>query len=71
MADGLDQRLYAPHIREISVTYLQVATPEAEVRAANLDYLDSADVDIAAWSADPEALVVHDAGEELHRLRTG
>ena len=43
--------------------------PEEQVRAANLDYLDPADVDIAAWSADPDALVVHDAGEELYRLR--
>jgi len=40
-------------------------------RAVNLDYLNPADVDPAAWAADPDTLVVPDAGEELYRLRTG
>jgi hypothetical protein len=39
------------------------------VRAANLDYLDPASIDIAAWTADPDTLVVPDAGEVLFRLR--
>jgi nickel-dependent lactate racemase len=123
VADGGEVVLYAPHIREISVTHPQIATigyhcrdyfvkqwdryrhlhwgdlahsthlrgagtydevngerfrvkvtvatgiPEEQVRAANLDYLDPADVDIAAWAADPNALVVPQAGEELYRLR--
>jgi hypothetical protein len=43
--------------------------PEEQVRAANLDYLDPADVDIAAWATDPNAVVVPQAGEELYRLR--
>jgi len=38
-------------------------------RAVNLDYLDPSDVDPAAWAADPDTLVVPDAGEELYRLR--
>ena len=43
--------------------------PAEQVRAANLGYLDPGDVDLAAWAADPDALVVPDAGEELYRLR--
>ena len=38
-------------------------------RAVNLDYLDPAQVDPAAWAAHPGALVVPDAGEDLYRLR--
>ena len=38
-------------------------------RAVNLDYLDPAGIDPAAWARDPETLVVPDAGEELYRLR--
>ena len=33
-------------------------------------YLDPASVDLAAWEADPDALVVPDAGEVLYRLRS-
>ena len=40
-------------------------------RAVNLDYLDPAQVDPAAWAADPDTLVVPNAGEELYRLRSG
>jgi nickel-dependent lactate racemase len=40
-------------------------------RAVNLDYLDPAEVDPEAWAADPDTLVVPDAGEELYRLRAG
>ena len=39
------------------------------MRAANLDYLDPAAVDVEAWAADPHTLVVPDAGEDLFRLR--
>ena len=51
----------------VTVT-LATGIPEATVRAANLDYLDPAAVDIAAYEADPDTLVVHQAGEVLHRL---
>jgi hypothetical protein len=37
------------------------------VESYNLNYLDPADVDIAAMEADPETLVVHNAGEVHHR----
>ena len=38
-------------------------------RAINLDCLDPAKVDPAAWAAEPDTLVVPDAGEDLYRLR--
>ena len=52
----------------IQVT-LATGIPEDVVRAVNLDYLDPALVDVEAWEQDPDTLVVHDAGEVLHRLR--
>ncbi len=45
------------------------ASPKDVVTRANLNYLDPASVDLAAWEADPDALVVPDAGEVLFRLR--
>ncbi len=39
------------------------------MRAVNLDYLDPGAVDLAAWAAEPDTLVVPDAGEDLYRLR--
>ncbi|MBV9951632.1 MAG: DUF2088 domain-containing protein [Acidimicrobiia bacterium] len=48
---------------------LATGIPEPVVKRANLSYLDPADVDVAAWEADPDALVVHDAGEVLYRVR--
>ena len=54
--------------KRVTVT-LATAIPEDEVRAASLDYLDPAEVDIEAMSADPDTLVVHKAGEVLYRLR--
>ncbi|SNR57216.1 lactate racemase domain-containing protein [Blastococcus mobilis] len=48
---------------------LATGIPEDVVRAANLDYLDPAEVDVAAFAADGETLVVPDAGEVLFRLR--
>lgn len=53
----------------VTVT-LATGIPEDVVRAANLDYLDPAEVDVDAWAADPDTLVVPQAGEVLHRLRT-
>jgi nickel-dependent lactate racemase len=54
----------------VTVT-LATGIPEDVVRAVNLDYLDPASVDIAAFEADPDTLVVPHAGEVLHRLRPG
>jgi hypothetical protein len=47
---------------------LATGIPEDVVRAANLDYLDPAEVDVAAFAADGETFVVPDAGEVLFRL---
>jgi nickel-dependent lactate racemase len=52
----------------VTVT-LATGIPEERVRAVNLDYLDPAEVDAEAWAADPDALVVPRAGEDLFRLR--
>ncbi|GAA2552601.1 lactate racemase domain-containing protein [Winogradskya consettensis] len=55
------------HLR-VQVT-LATAIPSAVCRAANLGYRDPATIDIAAFTADPDTLVVPDAGEVLFRLR--
>jgi hypothetical protein len=47
---------------------LATSIPEDVVRRANLGYLDPASVDVGTWRADPDALVVPDAGEVLYRL---
>ncbi len=52
----------------VTVT-LATGISEELTRAVNLGYLDPARVDPAAWAADPHALVVPDAGEDLYRLR--
>ena len=52
----------------VTVT-LATGIPEDVVRSINLDYLDPAAVDPVAWAADPDTLVVPDAGEDLNRLR--
>ena len=52
----------------VTVT-LATGIPEALVRAINLGYLRPGDVDPDAWAADPDTLVVPDAGEVLYRLR--
>jgi len=52
----------------VTVT-LATCIPEDVTRAVNLGYLDPAEIDPAAWAADPETLVVPDAGEDLYRLR--
>ena len=51
----------------VTVT-LATGIPEDVVRAANLDYLDPAEVDPNEWASDPDTLVVPDAGEVLYRL---
>ena len=48
---------------------LATGIPEDLVRRADLGHLDPAEVDVDAWRADGEALVVPDAGEVLFRLR--
>ncbi|MFI1582974.1 lactate racemase domain-containing protein [Embleya sp. NPDC020630] len=48
---------------------LATGIPEDVVRGANLGHLDPAAVDFAALAADPDTLVVPQAGEILHRLR--
>jgi lactate racemase len=48
---------------------LVTGIPEDRVRGANLGYVDPAEFDLAAYEADPETLVVPNAGEVLFRLR--
>lgn len=48
---------------------LATGIPEETVRRANLDYLDPASIDFDEYAADPDTLVVPQAGEVLHRLR--
>ena len=48
---------------------LATSIPEAQVRHANLGYVAPEALDLTAWVADPDALVVPDAGEVLYRLR--
>ncbi|MET7462157.1 lactate racemase domain-containing protein [Nonomuraea sp. NPDC005501] len=52
----------------VTVT-LATGIPEDVVRRANLGYLDPAEVDVEAFAADPQTLVVPQAGEVLYRLR--
>jgi len=52
----------------VTVT-LATGIPEEVVRAANLDYLDPGAVDLDLLAADPDTLVVAQAGEVLFRLR--
>ncbi|GAA3519447.1 lactate racemase domain-containing protein [Actinocatenispora rupis] len=49
---------------------LATGIDEATTRAVGLEYRDPAGIDVASWLADPDALVVRDAGEDLYRLRT-
>ncbi|WP_029432105.1 lactate racemase domain-containing protein [Blastococcus sp. URHD0036] len=59
-ATGVEQ----PRVR---VT-LATGIPEDVVRAANLEYLDPAEVDLTAAAADADTLLVPEAGEVLFRL---
>jgi hypothetical protein len=51
----------------VTVT-LATGIPEEVVRSVNLDYLDPSGIDPEQWAADPDTLVVPDAGEDLYRL---
>ena len=64
---------YDPTTGETNRVTVTLATsiPEEVVRRANLDYLDPAEVDLDALAADPDTLVVPEAGEVLYRLRPG
>jgi len=53
----------------VTVT-LATGIPEEVVRSVNLNYLNPADVDIAAYEADPDTFVEPHAGEVLYRLGT-
>lgn len=48
---------------------LVTGIPEDKVRKANLGYINPADFDLASYEADPETMVVPNAGETLFRLR--
>jgi nickel-dependent lactate racemase len=52
----------------VNVT-LATGIPEEVCRSVNLGYLDPATVDVPAFDADPDTLVVPRAGEVLFRLR--
>jgi len=52
----------------VTVT-LATGIPEDVVRSVNLNYLDPAAVDLAAYEADPGTFYVPNAGETLYRLR--
>ncbi|TDC98374.1 lactate racemase domain-containing protein [Actinomadura sp. 7K507] len=52
----------------VAVT-LATGIPEDVVGRVNLGHLDPADVDIERYAADPDTLVVPQAGEVLYRLR--
>ena len=51
----------------VTVT-LATGIPEDVVRSVNLNYLDPAAVDVAAYQADPDTFVEPHAGEVLYRL---
>ena len=48
---------------------LATGVPEEVCRSVNLGYRDPATIDVAAFAADPDTLVVPRAGEVLYRLR--
>jgi len=57
-------------VNRVTVT-LARGIPEDVVRSVNLNYLDPATVDTAAYEADPDTFVEPHAGEVLYRLRPG
>ncbi len=54
----------------VTVT-LATGIPREVVESVNLRYLDPAEVDVAAYEADPDTFVEPHAGEVLYRLRPG
>jgi nickel-dependent lactate racemase len=60
--DGVTER------QRVRVT-LATGISEAAVRQVNLGFLAPDEVDVSKWVAEPDSLVVPDAGEVLYRLR--
>jgi lactate racemase len=54
----------------VAVT-LATSIDRATCAAINLGYRDPASIDIGAWRADPDTLVVDEAGQDLYRLAGG
>jgi nickel-dependent lactate racemase len=54
--------------RRVTVT-LATGIPEDLTRRINLNYRDPRTIDVDAWAAHPQTLIVPDAGEDLYRLR--
>ena len=54
--------------RRVTVT-LATGIPEDLTRRIGLNYRDPQTIDVEAWTADPQTLLVPDAGEDLYRLR--
>ncbi len=52
----------------VTVT-LATGIPAEVVRAVGLEHLDPPSIDPSAWAAEPDTLVVANAGEDLYRLR--
>ena len=79
LCPGGPRSLHAPvrcwdlrhHARRTPTSARQIGhrDPRDVVLGANLEYLDRTEVDPEAWAADPDTLVVPDAGEVLYRLR--
>ena len=67
------QGTWDPELGERNRVTVTLATgiPREVVEAVNLNYLDPATVDIAAYQADPDTFVEPHAGEVLYRLRPG
>jgi nickel-dependent lactate racemase len=53
--------------RRVTVT-LATGIPQDLTRRINLGYRDPQTIDVDAWAADPQTLVVPNAGEDLYRL---
>ncbi len=64
---GTYDEVEGEHCR-VNVTLVTAIPPEL-VRKANLSYIAPEDFDLAAYEADPDTMVVPNAGETLFRLR--
>lgn len=65
---GIGKFEHGTEMPRIQVT-LATGIPESVCREINLGYRDVNSIDIAQWEADPDTLVVHEAGQVLYRLR--
>jgi nickel-dependent lactate racemase len=54
----------------VTVT-LATSIPKSTCEAINLSYRDVHSLDIESWRADPDTLVVDEAGQDLYRLKDG